>query len=136
MILGDHGELHWIAGILARMLSTDFGDGAADEILSGSGNDVILAGPDDDTVDAGDGDNIVFGDNGSIYWTGGVIDLATTRNVTGLGADDHIATGAGNDLIFGGCALQRLRFLQRQRRQHRHLSATKPRRPFIGGVLV
>ncbi|HVZ63437.1 MAG TPA: LEPR-XLL domain-containing protein, partial [Lacunisphaera sp.] len=101
VIVGDHGSLHWIAGILARALSTDFAAGGMDEILSGGGADVILAGPADDTVLAGDGDNIVFGDSGSIYWTDGVIDSATSA-ATGTGGIDHIATGFGNDLVFGG----------------------------------
>ncbi len=100
-IVGDHAELHWVAGILARMLSIDFADGSADSIFSGSGADVILAGPDDDTVDAGDGNNIVFGDNGEIYWTAGIIDQATTVE-TPVGGNDTLTAGAGNDLVFGG----------------------------------
>jgi Ca2+-binding RTX toxin-like protein len=100
-IVGDHAELHWIAGILARMVSIDFANGADDGIVSGSGHDVIIAGPDEDTIDAGDGDNIVFGDNGEIYWTAGVIDLALTV-ATAVGGGETITTGEGDDLIFGG----------------------------------
>ncbi len=102
LIVGDHAELHWIVGILARAISTNFGIGANDAITAGDGDDVIIAGPDDDTIDAGDGDNIVFGDNAAITWTGGIIAEATTDLATDIGGSDDITTGSGNDLIFGG----------------------------------
>jgi Ca2+-binding RTX toxin-like protein len=106
---------------IGEIVSIAFADGGADEIWSGSGDDIIIGGAAGDTIDAGHGDNVVFGDHGQIL----TITNQGFNTVVGeprpdgdhpltyaliislvpddeLGGDDVIATGIGRDIVIGG----------------------------------
>lgn len=103
--------------------------GGDDTITTGIGRDMIVGGAGVDTIVANvgetpsrpDGNTIVFGDYGLVdylisgdpktgdSWSGDPAD--TTRDIDRVwstfvqfGGDDHITTGAGNDIVIGGIA--------------------------------
>ena len=129
IVLGDDGAIDYVreerdgdvpgadadASDIDLILSLSTTDGGgADDIDSGSGDDIIIGGRFGDIIDAGDGDNLVFGDSGEI--TAAQADttrrgsqpltlmtlgrIKTTEYADG-GADD-ITTGDGSDIVLGG----------------------------------
>ena len=107
-ILGDNGHVVLGADGMPRRAETIVVDGAGnDQITARSGDDLILAGDGNDTVDAGAGRNVVFGDDGvALLSAGGLLsDLLSTEtgaDADGVGGDDTITTGSGNDFVVGG----------------------------------
>ncbi len=94
-----------------------FGDGGADGITSGTGNDIILGGHLGDTISASSGSNIVVGDDGQIDYvrleraSGGTpgadtdasdIDLIESLSTNLRGGADAITTLGNDDIIIGG----------------------------------
>jgi len=106
-----------------QLMSIDAGIGGADEIFTGTGNDIVIGGTVNDTIYAdsvadsttsiGSGKNIVIGDSGKIR---SVNYDSTVRQLAGLpiaidiietiapdiGGKDLIFTGNGRDIILGG----------------------------------
>ena len=78
--------------------------GAADFIFAADGSDVVFGGSGGDDIDAGTdaGRDIVVGDQGVATFTatGLITDIATTQ--PGVGGDDDISVGDGDDLVLGG----------------------------------
>ena len=87
--------------MITSALSTDPKDGAADSITVGNGNDIIIGGVGGDTINAAIGNSIIIGDDGALTYAGGILTLATTTDI-GVGGNDVISTGSGNDIVFGG----------------------------------
>jgi len=96
-----------------RISSTAAAIGGADTITTGSGADIVGGGAEGDAMTVGDGRNIVFGDNALITaagvdsprWAGLPLVLGRAESVApGAGDADTIATGSGNDILFGGAA--------------------------------
>ena len=106
VILGDNGAATYTAGTtqLQQVVSTDVTNatGGNDSIIGGAGDNVIVAGVGADTVLVVAGNDIVLGDNGRIDWTtSGVISEVQTTEL-GLGGNDVILAGDGNNVVLGG----------------------------------
>ena len=95
---------------------TEHGD--VDTIHTGVGADIVFGGAAGDTIIANEGEtgtspdknNVVFGDYGHLSWIepeypGNPDPVSLDRvwsDFEGFGGVDHIATGVGNDFVFGG----------------------------------
>ena len=95
------------------VVSTDPSDGGNDQITLGAGKAIVVGGQGDDTITGGTGTNIILGDSGMIL-------AASTRRAVrdaadhgrprrddrdrGIGGIDHITTGTGGSIVFGGTA--------------------------------
>ncbi|MDH4109610.1 MAG: hypothetical protein OEW35_14975, partial [Gammaproteobacteria bacterium] len=102
VILGDHGEVYFVAGVLRHVRSSLTGLGGVDTIDAGDGDNVVVAGQGGDLVTTGIGNDLVFGDGGDITWDAlGAIQVAMTTGPADGGADT-IAAGAGNNTVLGG----------------------------------
>jgi ABC-type Mn2+/Zn2+ transport system ATPase subunit len=110
-------------GLVRRVETTQFANGAADTITDDGGDDILLGGNGADTIRAGAGANIVFGDHGLIVGVGTTatvfnrpigetppnadytFTLTRVESIApdaSFGAGDTIDTGIGRDMIFGG----------------------------------
>ncbi len=103
LILGDNGLIVLSGGRLLTVDTRATSLGGADTINSGAGDDMILGGTSGDNIDAEDGDDLVFGDFGSLLFSGGALVTATSTD-TAEGGADTIVLGTGNDIAFGGAA--------------------------------
>src|SRR4029077_18941272 len=103
VVFGDSGAFSFSAqtGLLVDATSTAPSSGGNDETTSLAGRDVLVGGDGRDTIKAGDGDNVVAGDSARMAFADGLLRYFATTGA-GLGGDDEIRTGAGDDLIFGG----------------------------------
>ena len=117
IVLGDDGVINYISADgntddidLILSLSTTDG-GGADDIDSGSGDDIVIGGRFGDTIDTVDGNNLIIGDSGSITaaddngsrFASLPITLGLVETIAfGDGGSDKITTGSGNDIVFGG----------------------------------
>jgi Ca2+-binding RTX toxin-like protein len=101
VLIGDSATLIFDAGVLVSAVSLDPANGGDDQIAGGAGDDVIVGGVGADTVDAGGGDNVVFGDDGEVDLSGGML-LEVVSTDLDAGAADTITAGAGNDVLVGG----------------------------------
>src|SRR5262249_21619960 len=108
IVIGDSGFVDFavtdqIIATLDRVWTTDPGTGGADSITTGNSSDIVLGGDAADTIVAGNGDNIVLGDNGQVTYSAGkllkIVSTATGENSAAQGGDDHVTTGAGNDIV-------------------------------------
>jgi Ca2+-binding RTX toxin-like protein len=87
------------------------GDGGADSLMGGGGDDTITGGPGsnslsggagDDTVTGGQGDDLVAGDDGGDTLSGGLGNDVFDEGVDSNGTDT-LAGGGGNDIVtYGG----------------------------------
>ena len=103
IIIGDYGRAEFTpAGVRTFAETTDAGVGDADQITSGSGNNVILAGDGNDIVRAGSGDDIILGDNGFADFSDAGVLIQITSTDPELGGVDDIDAGAGADVVVGG----------------------------------
>src|SRR5207249_7927 len=118
VIFGDHGHMQYISGAadvtsLHMVESISFAQGGVDSITANGGDDFIFGGARGDTIDAGDGSNLVFGDYGYVDYLADLdvndpapahdIDVVSSiPSATGLGGNDTITTGLGEDIIVGG----------------------------------
>ncbi|WP_298500107.1 calcium-binding protein, partial [uncultured Maritimibacter sp.] len=94
--LGDSGVNDWTGTETLESLSNTLG--GADDITTGTGEDVVFGGASGDVIDAGEGDNIVLGDSGS-WDASGVL----TSDWLAEDGDDSVTTGSGDDrVILGG----------------------------------
>ncbi|GMA79011.1 hypothetical protein GCM10025880_54280 [Methylorubrum aminovorans] len=110
IVLGDNGAVTFTGGIRLAVTSSRDG-GAADTINTGSGADLVLGGLGADTIDAGKDDadaDIVFGDNGHVTFDAqGRVKLAESLDL-GLGDDDTIVVGGGDNIVLGGAGADRI----------------------------
>ena len=95
IIVGDDGNAHFNAGVLATQTNgspaletTDQTVAGNDTItINGDGNNVVLGGSGADKITInGNGRNVVFGDNGALGYTNGVLTSAQTIGEVSYGA--------------------------------------------------
>ena len=100
------------------MVSTDPTDGGNDQITIGSGKAIVVGGAGDDTITGGTGTNIILGDSGMILAAAdstpssrfGLLPITVGLVATTFPSDathndggiDHITTGTGGAIVFGG----------------------------------
>ncbi|WP_413172043.1 DUF4347 domain-containing protein [Anabaena azotica] len=106
VVIGDHAYITRNNADTIEQIKTIFPDKGGDDTITGDdGNDILIGGVGKDAIDGGAGNDIALGDNGCLDYkldaNLNTLDLVTTTNPT-LGGEDIIATGDGNDLIFGG----------------------------------
>ena len=102
VVFGDSAAFTFSAAsdlVAATSIAPSFGGN--DQVIGGAGGDVIVGGDGSDTIKAGIGDNVVAGDSATMAFAGGVLHYFATFG-TGLGDDDEIVTGPGDDVVFGG----------------------------------
>ncbi|GGE38882.1 hypothetical protein [Actibacterium pelagium] len=97
--LGDFGTYDEVGQLIS---ATDSDDGA-DTVDAGVGHDFVILGGDDDVATLGDGNNRVIGDSGEIIWLDGQ-NGRLASSASGIGGNDSITTGLGEDAIIGGFA--------------------------------
>jgi len=71
--------------------------GGNDQITGGAGADVVVGGDGGDTIKADDGDNVVAGGSARMTFAVGLLSFFATAGA-GLGDDDEITTGRGDDV--------------------------------------
>ena len=106
VIIGDNGRAKFDstngASILRDIISTDTSIGGNDLITAGNGFNVIVGGFGADHILGGDNTDVVLGDNGhAIFNAAGILTYITTID-PGIGGDDYIDTGSGNNTVLGG----------------------------------
>lgn len=77
---------------------TVFGNGSANRIETGAGNDYVDAGPGNDNVDGGSGNDTLLGGSGNDTVKGGT----GNDTIDGGSSADHLEGNDGNDTIHGG----------------------------------
>ncbi len=110
-VFGGDGEINFSNGAVTSASTSASSIGANDTITVGNGTNYVFGGSQSDQIAAGNGTNYgptedtnyVFGDAGSITFSSGAVTLAETIDA-GMGADDTINVGVGNNYIFGGDA--------------------------------
>ena len=131
IVIGDMGQVVLEAGLLPGQVrsatSLRAGEGDADTINTGAGNDVVIGGAGADTVATGAGADVIIGDDGDwlsahvnrlgqvqstilSFGFDDVIDAGEGNDIViaGLG-DDHVTTGAGEDVVLGDDGIITLR---------------------------
>lgn len=106
ILIGDNGSVTFDnseSGIrsIREVTSGDINVGENDVVMSGSGDDVIIGGTGSDNISAGDGSDIVLGDNGTVLFTDGELDLIRTT-IDHIGGNDTIEGGSGDKIVLGG----------------------------------
>ncbi|MFT5523723.1 MAG: hypothetical protein ACI9HK_001671, partial [Pirellulaceae bacterium] len=106
VIVGDGGMATFdvVAGASIRrhVETTSTVDDGGDVIFAANGSDVVLGGGGKDWIDGGadNGNDVILGDNGFADFDGNGVLTAITSN--GVGDNDQIFAGEGNDVVFGG----------------------------------
>ncbi|PKQ08569.1 MAG: hypothetical protein CVT71_00430, partial [Alphaproteobacteria bacterium HGW-Alphaproteobacteria-10] len=100
IVLGDNGTIDYQAGIPHLVSSTNPAIGGDDVITTNGGTDIVIAGAGYDLVFTGDGKDALIGDAGMVTLMGGNWHLIETTDV-GIGTDDFLDGGAGEDIMFG-----------------------------------
>jgi Ca2+-binding RTX toxin-like protein len=104
VVFGDSAELDFTTdtSVLLQADSLAPAFGGNDTITTGAGFDVIVGGYGVDLINAGTGYNVIAGDSATMTFdANGVLHFFATT-ATGIGGDDQITSGLGNDVIFGG----------------------------------
>ncbi len=117
LIFGDHGTIEWTSKVLTAANLSDFStaettqwsNGAMDEIFGGNGDDILLGGFGGDIIDGGAGSELIIGDHGQVTWNEAtaIANLWTyllsviSTNET-YGGDDTIYGRSGDEIIIGG----------------------------------
>ncbi len=125
ILIGDEGEVIYSADyedpenpVRVLVRSTDFNLGHDDEIYGNDGKDLVLGGTGADWIQGDNEDyslaaapdsDILFGDQGRVDYTNGLVDEITATDTQALdGGDDTIAGNDGGDFIVGGVGDDRL----------------------------
>jgi hypothetical protein len=115
LVIGDSGRIlaatigaPQLAGLpltLGTVETTQYADGGADTIVTGTGNDMVLGGAAGDDIRAGDAQDIVHGDNALLNWvlTNGADTLDRIDTLENhVGGADTIRGEGGQDILIGG----------------------------------
>ena len=103
VLVGDNGYARVSSSAdFLTVQATCAGDGGADSLSAGTGNDLYIGGQDADTFHDAGGSNVFIGDFGDTRFddSGTPIVIVTTH--PNYGGNDVIYGGPGNDIIFGG----------------------------------
>jgi Ca2+-binding RTX toxin-like protein len=102
-VAGDNAQAVFDAfGVMTFFTTTSPAIGDDDTIDAGDGNNLILGGFGKDTLTTGNGADLILGDHGNATFTaaGVLTDLITSD--LGIGDNDTIRAGAGDDMVFAG----------------------------------
>ena len=110
ILIGDFGKIDISANRIAQTFtSTNFTslNAGSDTLEGAEGDDILVAGgsvsPAPEVITDLQGNNTVFGDFGVIEGTRILEEASAYRTIaSAFGTIDHITTGGGNDVIFGG----------------------------------
>lgn len=106
IVTGDNGEIvydnpnpenHHVNHITV----SDIAIGGKDIITTGSGSDIVIGGIDNDFISSGAGEDIVLGDNGTIQYVNGTMEIIRTTE-DNTGGNDTITGLSGNKIFMGG----------------------------------
>ncbi|NJO77574.1 MAG: hypothetical protein HC827_03010 [Cyanobacteria bacterium RM1_2_2] len=101
-VLTDDGEVRFDAqGQIASIISTNLGDGAADQITLQGGNNQVIAGAGADQITASGGTNVVMADEARMMLNTGVLAEIQSLNPT-VGGDDSILLTGGMQIVIAG----------------------------------
>ncbi len=123
LVFGDSGYVDW--AVSADGTQTEIANAASilpdvggnDTITTGSGSNIVVGGAGSDTIQlavgqpSSTGTNIVLGDNGSIttnpfsgpeFHSLPIVLASIQTTVDGVGGNDTITTGSGDQIVFGG----------------------------------
>jgi Ca2+-binding RTX toxin-like protein len=79
VVVGDHGEVYEVGGVLRHVKSALPDQGGVDTIALTGGDNTVIGGQAGDFIDTGVGADLIIGDSGEIsYGTAGGIHLVTT----------------------------------------------------------
>ena len=102
-LLGDHGELNFVGGIITSGRSTDTGEGGDDTLTLGNGDKLAIGGFGGDTITAGNGESLVLGDNGEMLFSNDILQTINTQDTSAAtGGVDKITLGNGEHIAMGG----------------------------------
>ena len=109
VVLGDNGRLDWLAAGDLNVATLDLVEsdlvvaGAADDIDTGSGDDLAMGGFGADQMSGGADRDLLIGDNGRVVNRAGVRDYAeTTDSTLATGGADTIDAGSEDDVVLAG----------------------------------
>jgi Ca2+-binding RTX toxin-like protein len=103
-VFGDNGLIAYTNAVPTLYETTDTiaATGGDDIIDAGDGNNIVFGGVGADNIVTGSGNDVVIGDSGAVVNDpAGNLVQALTGDPS-LGGDDIISTGAGNDIAMGG----------------------------------
>ena len=102
MVIGDNGAVTYTpAGVLLQITTSDPLFGGNDTITTGGGDDYILGGVGNDTISAIVGESVIFGDDGTLSFTGGLLKQVVSTDTT-YGGNDAITVGEDDNILIGG----------------------------------
>ena len=102
IVLGDNGVAAFAGGVRVSVATLAPADGGKDTLILGDGDNLVLGGTDADAITTGKGADVILGDFGAVtYDAAGLLQQILSTD-TGLGGDDTIEAGAGDNLVLGG----------------------------------
>ena len=108
IVVGDNGNATFdTTGVLTLIQTSDAAEpGSYDDVIKvGEDDNVVLAGNGKDQITSLSGNDVIVGDNGKAVFdstAGHSIMRDITSTDTGIGDDDIILAGEGNNVILGG----------------------------------
>ncbi|MCV6613177.1 MAG: DUF4347 domain-containing protein [Amphritea sp.] len=104
ILIGDNGTATFAAdGKRISVASEVSSLGGDDTITATGGNNIALGGVGNDSITTGADDDAIFGDNGRLDYTNGILTgYSTTDTLETTGGSDTIEAGDGNNTVFGG----------------------------------
>ncbi|HEY2541977.1 MAG TPA: hypothetical protein VGH92_02880 [Gaiellaceae bacterium] len=102
IVFGGDGTVTLVNGIPTVVQTLDPTVGGADTIHLGNGNNLLFGGPGSQTLTFGNGNNVVFADDGTVSFDSSGRYLHAATQDVGVGGDDTVSVGTGNDVVFGG----------------------------------
>ncbi len=100
IILGGYGSISLTRGQPLLIQTTSAASGGNEQITGGAGSDIIIGGPGANTIVGGYGNSVIAGSSAQVALSGGRLASVMTSN-PGIGGNDKITGGPGNDIILG-----------------------------------
>ena len=104
ILMGDNGNVTYAAnGQRVQIVSELSTLGGNDTVTATGGDNIVLGGVGDDRITTAAGNDTVFGDNGRLDYSNGILtDFTTTDATDATGGSDTIEAGDGDNRVFGG----------------------------------
>ncbi|MER2250684.1 hypothetical protein ABS772_12255, partial [Methylorubrum podarium] len=102
IVLGDNGVVVFAGGVRVSVATTATADGGKDTLTLGDGDNLALGGTEADAITAGTGADVILGDFGSVTYDAAGLLTQILSTDTGLGGDDTVMAGDGDNLVLGG----------------------------------